>query len=140
MSPGAGGEPALPRGGWRWSIRSERRPTARFRSPTPWRAPPSRSCPRPPPSAWSTRSAIARRLALALDNAGLFSDLESVERRMDAVMSKIPEAVAIHDAQGDLVYANEVAATWMRFETPAELVAATPAGFRSRYELFDEAG
>ncbi len=59
-------------------------------------------------TAWSRRrysaddvgfaQSLAHRIGLALDNAGLFSDLESVERRLDAVMSMLDEAVVVHDA------------------------------------------
>jgi PAS domain S-box-containing protein len=84
--------------------------------------------------------ALAGRLALALENAGLFSDLESVERRMDAVMSKIPEAVMVHDSSGTLVFANRTAAEWAGFETGEEIVAAGFAGLRERLRIFDEAG
>ena len=65
-------------------------------------------------TSWSRRSysaddvgfaqSLATRIGLALDNAGLFSDLESVERRLDAVMSILDEAVVVHDAHGELVY------------------------------------
>ena len=54
-------------------------------------------------SAWSRRDyteddvhfaqTLASRIGLALDNAGLFSNLESIERRMDTVMSILDEAV-----------------------------------------------
>ncbi len=44
---------------------------------------------------------LASRIGLALDNAGLFSDLESIERRMDTVMSILDEAIVIHGADGE---------------------------------------
>jgi PAS domain S-box-containing protein len=84
--------------------------------------------------------ALASRLGLALDHAGLFSDLESIERRMDAVMSKIPEAVTVHDGNGILVFANDVAASWVGLASGEEVVAAGAEELRSRYELFDEDG
>jgi PAS domain S-box-containing protein len=83
---------------------------------------------------------LAGRVALALDNAGLFSDLESVERRMDAVMSRITEAVAVHDAGGALVYVNETAASWLGYQSPEELLEAPGREIRSRYEIFTEGG
>ena len=61
---------------------------------------------------------LARRIGLALDNAGLFSDLESVERRLDTVMSMLDEAITVHDASGDLVYANHAAARLARIHEP----------------------
>ena len=92
------------------------------------------------PDDLSFTKALASRLGLALDHAGLFSDLESVERRMDAVMSKIPEAVTVHDANGTLVFANDVAAEWLGLASGEEVVAAGADALRSRIEVFDEAG
>ena len=60
---------------------------------------------------------LASRIGLALDNAGLFSDLESIERRMDTVMSILDEAIVIHGADGELVFANPAAATMLGYET-----------------------
>jgi PAS domain S-box-containing protein len=100
--------------------------------------------------AWSKRSyrrddlafikTLAGRLALALDNAGLFSDLESVERRMDAVLDRIPEAVTVHEASGALVYANEAAARLIGMGSAEELVRSGTAARVARYELYTEDG
>ena len=60
---------------------------------------------------------LASRIGLALDNAGLFSDLESIERRMDTVMSILDEAIVIHGADGELVFANPAAARMLGYET-----------------------
>ena len=51
-------------------------------------------------------AALASRIGIALDNAGLFSDLESIERRMDSVMENVAEAVIVHDSGANVVYAN----------------------------------
>jgi PAS domain S-box-containing protein len=83
---------------------------------------------------------LAGRVALALDNAGLFSDLESVERRMDAVMANLADAVTVHDARGELVYANPAAARWAGYSSPEELMAAPAEALRSRFALFSERG
>ena len=101
-------------------------------------------------TAWSKRrytaddvrfaQALANRIALALDNAGLFSDLESVERRLDAVMSMIDEAVAVHDASGHLVYVNEAAARWLGFTSPQEALEAGPAELLARFDAWWEDG
>ncbi len=84
--------------------------------------------------------ALASRVAMALENAGLFSDLESVERRMDAVMSKIPEGVTVHDPSGNLVFANRTFASWLGFDSAEEVVAVGLDGLRDRLELYDEQG
>jgi PAS domain S-box-containing protein len=101
-------------------------------------------------TAWSKRryaaddvsfaQVLANRLGLALDNAGLFSDLESVERRLDTVMAMLDEAVTLHDARGDLVYANDAAATWLGFATPQDLLSASPQEVLERFQAWDENG
>jgi PAS domain S-box-containing protein len=100
--------------------------------------------------AWSRRSydrddlafarALASRLALALDHAGLFSDLESVERRMDAVMARIPESVTVTDGRGRLVYANEVTAEWLGLDSPAPLAGKRVEWIGERLSAFTEDG
>jgi PAS domain S-box-containing protein len=83
---------------------------------------------------------MAGRVALALDNAGLFSDLQSVERRMDAVMAIIDEAVVIHDSSGELIYANEAAARSLGAESAEELTKVPAAKLRSEYDVYHEDG
>lgn len=105
-------------------------------------------------TAWSGRrytrddvrfaQALAGRVALALDNAGLFSDLESVERRMDSVMSILDEGIVIYDAQGQLVFANPAAANLMGFErvglgTEAPVSWATES-IQGRFDVRGEDG
>jgi PAS domain S-box-containing protein len=84
--------------------------------------------------------ALAHRIGLALDNAGLFSNLESVERRLDAVMSLLDEAVVVHDANGQLVYINSTAARWLGFPDPDEALAATQAELLDRLDVWSEDG
>ena len=81
---------------------------------------------------------LASRIGLALDNAGLFSDLESIERRMDTVMSILDEAIVIHGADGELVFANPAAARMLGYETSEDAVAAPTASIRERYVIRDE--
>jgi PAS domain S-box-containing protein len=101
-------------------------------------------------TAWSKRrytaddvsfaQVLANRLGLALDNAGLFSDLESVERRLDTVMSMLNEAVTVHDAGGDLVYANDAAARWLGFTSPRDVLGASEQELLGRFEAWDANG
>ena len=67
---------------------------------------------------------LAGRVALALDNAGLFAELGTIEAQLSAALSGLPEAVTIQSAPGALVYANDAAARLMGFTSPQELVAA----------------
>jgi PAS domain S-box-containing protein len=83
---------------------------------------------------------LADRVALALDNAGLFSDLQSIERRMDTVMGVLEEAVVIHDSGGNVVFANAAAARMFGFDDPDEMVALPRERWRERYDVFDESG
>ena len=101
-------------------------------------------------TAWSRRSysaddvrfaqSLATRIGLALDNAGLFSDLESVERRLDAVMSMLDEAVVIHDAHGEVVYMNDAAGRWLGFAAPEQALAATQDDLLRRLRVWSEDG
>ncbi len=84
--------------------------------------------------------ALASRIAIALDNAGLFSDLESVERRMDSVMESVAEAVIVHDGAGDLVYANPAAAELVGFGELQDMISAKPGPRDPRFEVRDEQG
>jgi GAF domain-containing protein len=83
---------------------------------------------------------LASRIGLALDNAGLFSDLESVERRMDTVMSILDEAVVIHGDDGELLFVNPAAARTLGFASAEEAVSTPTARIRDRYVIRDEAG
>ena len=83
---------------------------------------------------------LASRIGLALDNAGLFSDLESVERRMDTVMSILDEAVVINDSEGELVFANPAAARQLGFASAEEALATPTKRLRERFSVRDEDG
>ena len=83
---------------------------------------------------------LASRIGLALDNSGLFSDLESIERRMDTVMAIIDEAVVIHGADGELVFANPAAARRMGFASSQEALSTPTDRIRERFRITDETG
>ena len=83
---------------------------------------------------------LASRIGLALDNAGLFSDLESVERRMDTVMSILDEAVVIHGSDGELVFINPAAARQLGFASSEEALATPTTRISERFEVRDEQG
>jgi PAS domain-containing protein len=101
-------------------------------------------------SAWSGRGysrddvrfahVLGDRVALALDNVGLFSDLQSVERRMDTVMKVLDEAVVIFDRNRRLVFANDSAATMLGFGSVRELIGAPEGTVRGRFDLYEEGG
>src|SRR3954468_935181 len=65
---------------------------------------------------------LSGRVALALDNAGLFSAVESLEAQQSAALGGLAEAVTIQNPAGELVYANEAAARLLGFASADELV------------------
>ncbi len=83
---------------------------------------------------------LASRIGLALDNSGLFSDLESIERRMDTVMAIIDEAVVIHGPDGELVFANPAAARRLGFASSEEAISTPAEEIRDRFFIGDEKG
>jgi serine phosphatase RsbU (regulator of sigma subunit) len=81
---------------------------------------------------------LADRFALALDNAGLFSDLESVEMRMDTVMEVLDEPVTITERGGRLIFANSAAVELAGRDELAELLDSGGEG--SGFDIYDEEG
>ena len=57
-----------------------------------------------------------------------------------AILASIAEGVTVQDAQGRLVYANNVAAQVMGFPSAAALLATPLSELMQRFELLDEAG
>ncbi len=85
-------------------------------------------------------AALASRIGIALDNAGLFSDLESVERRMDSVMESVAEAVIVHDGEGNLVYANQAASDLVELEPAPQSPPGESGEDVGRFAIRDENG
>ena len=59
---------------------------------------------------------LAGRVALALDNAGLTSELTVAEEQFGVVVRTLAEAVTVNDAEGRIVYANEAAVELLRLK------------------------
>ena len=83
---------------------------------------------------------LARRAALAIDNARLFSELHRVEQRLQAVLVNLAEAITVMDEHGHMVFANQVAADLLGAATPEELTSAQPGTVMSRFLVLDERG
>ncbi len=83
---------------------------------------------------------LARRAALAIDNARLFSELHRVERRLEAVLVNLAEAITVMDEHGHMVFANQVAADLLGAATPEELTSAQPGTIMPRFLVLDEQG
>ncbi len=83
---------------------------------------------------------LARRAALALDNAGLYSELETIEAQLTAALSTLAEAVTVQHAGGALIYANEAAARMLGCASPQELLATPVHELVSAFESTNEDG
>jgi len=82
---------------------------------------------------------LGGRAALVLDNAGLFSDLQGVERRMDVVMDVVDEAVAVNAGDGRLLFANRAAVELAGCDSLDELLAMARSG-EQRFPIYSESG
>jgi PAS domain S-box-containing protein len=83
---------------------------------------------------------LARRAALAIDNARLYSEVRDVEQRLAAILVNLAEAITVMDEHGQLVFANQAAADLLGAATPAELTSARPGTIMSRFLVLDEEG
>jgi PAS domain S-box-containing protein len=85
-------------------------------------------------------SELARRAALAIDNARLYSEVRRVEQRLEAILVNIAEAITLTDADERIVFANQAAAELLGAEHPAELVGASTREIMERFLVLDEDG
>ena len=83
---------------------------------------------------------LAGRAALALDNAGLYSELETTEAQLTAALSTLAEAVTVQHTEGALIYANEAAARMLGYDSPRELLATPVSEVMARFETTNEDG
>ena len=83
---------------------------------------------------------LAGRAALALDNAGLFSELETIEAQLTAALSTLAEAVTVQHTGGALIYANQAAARMLGFASAQELLATPVEQLMSAFETTKEDG
>jgi PAS domain S-box-containing protein len=83
---------------------------------------------------------LARRAALALDNARLFAQARGVERRLEAILVNLAEAITVVDEQGKTVFANQAAADLLHVADPSELMGAAPGAIMPRFLVLDEQG
>jgi PAS domain S-box-containing protein len=83
---------------------------------------------------------LARRAALAIDNARLFSDLRRVEQRLETILVNLAEAITVVDEHGQTVFANQAAADLLGVDAPGELTAAAPGTIMGRFLVLDEQG
>ncbi len=83
---------------------------------------------------------LAGRVALALDNAGLYSELETIEAQLTVALSTLAEAVTVQHSEGALIYANEAAARMLGYASAQELLATPVQALVERFEATNEDG
>lgn len=83
---------------------------------------------------------LAGRSGLALDNAGLFTELTAAEAQLSAVVGSLAEAVTVQSVEGSLVYANQAAADALGFESVEQLLATPMEQIVDRFESYHEDG
>jgi PAS domain S-box-containing protein len=83
---------------------------------------------------------LARRAALAIDNARLFSEMHRVEQRLEAILVNLAEAITVVDEHGQTVFANQAAADLLGAATPEELMSARPGTIMGRFLVSNEQG
>lgn len=85
-------------------------------------------------------SELARRAALAIDNAQLYSDLRGLEQRLEAILIGLAEAVTVIDRDGHTVFANRAAVELLGASSVEELTHAQPGSIMDRFVVLDEDG
>jgi PAS domain S-box-containing protein len=83
---------------------------------------------------------LARRAALAIDNAQLFSDVQAVDGRLEAVLRNLAEAITVVDDAGRTVFANRAALDLLGLRSSEELAQAKPGEIMSRFIVLSETG
>ncbi|HEY2535710.1 MAG TPA: SpoIIE family protein phosphatase [Solirubrobacteraceae bacterium] len=67
-------------------------------------------------------------------------ELLRLERRLEAVLAQLAEAVTVVDENGRTVFANQAAADLLGVATPGELMSAAPGSIMPRFQVLDEHG
>ncbi len=84
---------------------------------------------------------LAGRVALALDNAGLSAELSGVERRLDAILESLDEAVTVQMPDGRTTFANPAAIRLFGLEGTEEVVDdAEPGTLMALFDVFHPDG
>jgi PAS domain S-box-containing protein len=83
---------------------------------------------------------LAGRAALALANARLIKRLRAAQERLDGILGGLAEAVTVHDAEGNMVFANPAAAALLGLGSPEAVVAAEQRELADRFVITREDG
>jgi PAS domain S-box-containing protein len=83
---------------------------------------------------------LARRAALAVDNARLYEQAQSSRNELEAILRGVADGITAQDPSERIIYANETAARLTGFSTAGDLVEAPLDELMARFEIMDEEG
>ncbi len=83
---------------------------------------------------------MASRIALALDHAGLSQEVSGLQRRLEATLANLAEAVVVRNADGRIVFANPATARLLRVGSVRDVTSAPPGSLMALYDVFDVHG
>jgi PAS domain S-box-containing protein len=83
---------------------------------------------------------LARRAALAVDNARLYHDLRLTESRLEAILANVGEAVSAFAPDGSFVFANQASVDLVGAASAAELMDRGVGDLLARWTMLDEGG
>ena len=73
-------------------------------------------------------------------NDAAISELLRLERRLEAILTNLAEAITVTDEHGRMVFANQAAADLLGTTTPEQLMSAPPGTIMPRFQVLDEQG
>jgi PAS domain S-box-containing protein len=83
---------------------------------------------------------LARRAALAVDNARLYEEAQSSRNELGAILRGVADGITAQDPSGRIIYANDTAARLTGFPSAGDLVEASLDELMARFEIMDEEG
>src|SRR5438477_530594 len=81
---------------------------------------------------------LAGRIALALDNARLYREVQQARDQLAIILQGVADGIIVYDKNSQIIYANEAAAQLTGSASVEELLTAPPMSTVARYEVIDE--
>jgi len=76
---------------------------------------------------------LSRMAAIALTNARLYTQVSSTQNRLNKFLSAIPLGISVHDAKGQLVYANQISQQLLNIQ---DLSTAVTEQLSENYRIY----
>ena len=86
---------------------------------------------------------LARRAALAVDNARLYEEAQrnrASRDQLEAILHGVADGITAQDTSARIIYANEAAARLVGFPSAKDLVETPLEELMARFEIMDEGG